>query len=270
MNRWIILAFSSSFQTATLRPSTGRFHGAPCSARRYRTTNVTTYAPAHARSIIQCRRGPRGNRFGHSDGRRPNRVAEMIRREIGPIIDDTYARVFRRQDGSAPVLISVVNVKCSEDLRNVRVNVSVYGTDEEKQKTLEWLRKARKEIRYKLAQSIHLKYIPELSFHESEMLAAVQTVDIINKLSREREEKSRVRSGDDATSDETDWKISDNDLDYDASADDALIFEDDEDDVDGAGAIIVDIESDEEERNRLANEAARDKFNEAASSNLNR
>lgn len=247
----------------------GQFCGAPRLNSRTSAGSLTG-TPARRKKVIECRRGGRQSRSAHGDGRRPNRVGELIRRELGPIIDDMFARAFRRSD-SMPMLISIVDVKCSDDLRSARVNVSVFGTDEEKKDTFDWLRKARKEARFKLAHCVHLKHIPELSFHESEMVAAIKTVDIINKLALEREKKQKTVTAD-SSENEASWKLSqDDDLDYDASADDALIFEeeDDEENDNDDDVIIVDIDSEGEEPFKANDNATRrDKFNERTSSNL--
>lgn len=168
-----------------------------------------------------------------SESRRPNRVSELLRRELGLIIDDTFARTFRRAEGAPALLISVVAVKCSDDLRSARVNMSIFGTDEDRLEVMTWLRQSRKEIRFAVAQAVSMKYIPDLSFSESEMGAAVKTVNILNQLAREREAKA-----DDVDDDEAGGKVAvdewtseegEGDLDYDASGDDGLIFEDDDD-----------------------------------------
>lgn len=227
--------------------------------------------------VIECRRGSRNSRnqqqqFDSTAGRRPNRVSELIRREVGPIIDDYLASAFRRarppsasssSDGDAsPVdaaaaaaadaaitvsptlLVSVVDVKCSPDLRNARVSVSVLGTDDDRTKVMSWLRMIRKEIRYELAQCVTLKYMPDVSFAESELAAAANTVNILNKLANKRASKSDVN----AQAADTDMAAGgpglDDGLDYDASADDAIIFEDEgseEEDDDDDGVMIIDV-----------------------------
>lgn len=145
------------------------------------------------RVVIHCgRRG--GSRGGgtfrpRGDGRRPNRVAELIRREISAIIDDAYSRAFSADDTTSSVLVSVVDVKCSDDLRHARVSVSVLGTEDEKNRALNWLKSATRELRFKLAQCVKLKYIPQLSFTESELCKAFKTMTILDDLAKERELK---------------------------------------------------------------------------------
>lgn len=210
------------------------------------------------------RRNSGGRDKRRGDGRRPNRVGELIRREISGIIDDAFAHSHRHEDKSSPVLISVVDVKCSDDLRNARVNVSVWGSDEEKVNAISWLRRARKEIRYELAQSVKLKYIPELSFTESEMAQAVKTVGILNKLATEREHKQMSRSGQGAKVGSSNFEP---DMGFNSSASDALILEDldvdgliDVDD-DASDALIVDVPGDDDFENMNDDQVRRELFN---------
>lgn len=205
-------------------------------------------AGGNSRVTVECKRGGRYSRSGHGEGRRSHRVGELIRREVGKIIDDTISTTYRSNTGNA-LLISVVDVKCSSDLRNARVSISVLGSSEQRGEAVSYLRQSAKEIRFQLAQSIRMKYVPDLSFVESELADATSTVQILNMLTREREEKARRTS---ELADSTvgvnvglssDGTLKDNSLDYDTLAEDALIFDDDdidEDDMDGLN--IVDIE----------------------------
>lgn len=218
---------------------------------------ISTSIPQPKNIVVHCKRGSGGGRDNkrRGDGRRPNRVGELIRREISPIIDDAFARSFRLEDGSSPVLVSVVDVSCSDDLRNAKVNVSIYGTDEEKSIALQWLRRSRREIRYELAQCVKLKYMPELSFAESEMLQAVKTVNILNMLAKEREMK---QAGEE---EETETVVNEQDLDMDASAEDAIIVDDldeydgliDEED-EGEDAQIIEVTESNENMDEISDE----------------
>lgn len=206
---------------------------------------------------VECKRGGRYPRSGHGEGRRSNRVGEMIRREVGRIIDDTVSSTYRSETGNT-LLISVVDVKCSSDLRNARVSISVLGSNDDRREAVTYLRQSAKEIRYQLAQCIRMKYVPDLSFVESELADATNTVNILNKLAREREEKALRRSELENLSDAAigveaglPSTSRDNSLDYDASAEDALIFDDDDDEEDDDGNLdglhIVDIEDTDDE-----------------------
>lgn len=215
------------------------------------------------RVVVHCgRRGSSGrDNKRRGDGRRPNRVGELIRREVSPIITDAYARAFRGAESSSAVMVSVVDVRCSDDLRNANVSVSVLGSNDQKTEALKWLRAAKKEIRFELAKSVHLKYIPELSFTESEMAQAVQTVNILNKLAKEREEKVlRQQQEPGSVGPESGMSFtSQQGLDLDASAEDAIILDEFfDEDADAEDALIINVTEEDEDLEEMDDEKLRD------------
>jgi ribosome-binding factor A len=160
------------------------------------------------------------------DGVRPHRVGEMIRREISPIVDDAFAGMpeFREEQ---PLLVSVVDVRCSDDLRNARVSVSIFGSDEQRKSALSWLKENRRALRYELAQCLRgMKSVPELSFAESEVAQAVKTVGILNMLSRQREEKLTGPQQPNSVLADDDGVNGEDELEMDAMADNPFIDDD--------------------------------------------
>lgn len=151
---------------------------------------------AHPRrsTIVSRRNANKTKEKRRGDNRRPNRVGELIRREISPIIDDAFSMAFETEKGS-PVLVSVEDVMCSPDLRNARVSISIMGTVDQKALVLKWLKDTKKSLRFELAQCLHMKYVPELIFGESEVSSATKTVNILEMLAYEREEKAKLQSG---------------------------------------------------------------------------
>jgi len=115
----------------------------------------------------------------------------MIYREITPIVEDAFANAFEGEDtkDSGPVVVSVEGVSLTPDLRTARVRVTVQGSVAQKRQVLKWLKQTSKSLRFELAQCIHMKYVPELSFGESDEPSAVRTVDLLERLERERKEK---------------------------------------------------------------------------------
>ncbi len=149
---------------------------------------------SEGRTIVCRRNAGKSKDKRRGDGRRPFQVGELIRREISPIIEDAFSAAF---DGESdvPVLVSVVDVTCSPDLRNARVSISVLGSEDQKKLVLKWLKNARKSIRFELAQCLHMKYVPELQFGQSEVAQATKTVNILEMLAHEREEKAKRQAG---------------------------------------------------------------------------
>lgn len=59
---------------------------------------------------------------------------------------------------------TVTAVRISADLRHARVFVSVLGTAEEQEATMEGLASAAPRLRAELGQQVRMKYLPELVF----------------------------------------------------------------------------------------------------------
>jgi ribosome-binding factor A len=85
------------------------------------------------------------------------RVAEAIRRELGFIFD-------RELEDPRIGMVTVTRVDLSDDLRHAKVFVSFLGDDEEKERGLKLIRKARGYLRSELAGRLDLRVVPELAF----------------------------------------------------------------------------------------------------------
>lgn len=89
---------------------------------------------------------------------RAQRIAEEIKRELSDILRNHV------KDPRVTTMASVIKVDVSKDLRHARIYVSVLGSKEEKQKTMEGLDRATGFIRKELGQRLGLRYVPEISF----------------------------------------------------------------------------------------------------------
>lgn len=85
------------------------------------------------------------------------RIQDQLREEISIIIQREL-----RDPGIG--FVTVVEVKMSEDLRLAKVYYSVYGSDEDWQKTKEALERSKGYIKFLLGKRIRIKYMPELAF----------------------------------------------------------------------------------------------------------
>jgi len=89
--------------------------------------------------------------------RRTDRVEELLKEEI--------ARVVRLEVKDPRVgFATIMHVDVSRDLRHARVYVSVMGDEEEKQASVEALRRASGFIRGRVGREVTLKRLPELHF----------------------------------------------------------------------------------------------------------
>src|SRR4051812_14536653 len=99
----------------------------------------------------------RGGSSMSSGGGRMRRVDEAVREVLGDAVT---------QDLKDPRVgfVTVTEVKTSTDLRHARVFVSVLGTPEEREATLDGLRSAHGVLQARVARELRLKRTPALEF----------------------------------------------------------------------------------------------------------
>jgi len=91
------------------------------------------------------------------------RVNGLLKREIGEI----FERLVR---GRVSGLVTITDIKTAPDLRTAIVYVSVYGSDEQKERAMHVLSQERKEIQRLISHRVKLKFTPVLDFRLDEHL----------------------------------------------------------------------------------------------------
>ena len=91
------------------------------------------------------------------DERRGGRVNSTIQRELGQLIEEL-------SDPRLSPMTSVTSVDVNRDLSMAKVHISVLGTDEEREDTLEALRSAATRLRMEISQRIVIRKMPRLTF----------------------------------------------------------------------------------------------------------
>lgn len=95
------------------------------------------------------------------------RVNELLKRELGNLINR------KNIAPSNSILVSVTEVKTTNDLRKALVFVSIFGGDDnDANEILQRLKKKRVEIQHDISQVITLKYTPVLRFELDKRVAA--------------------------------------------------------------------------------------------------
>ena len=89
---------------------------------------------------------------------RPERVAQLMRREIAEVLQR------RMRDPRVTGMVSVTDVEVSHDLSAARVFVSIMPDGPERQRSLDALQSAAGYIRHELAPRLGLREVPELRF----------------------------------------------------------------------------------------------------------
>lgn len=101
-----------------------------------------------------------------AQGRRVERVASLIRREISELLSSSI-RDARVHQG----MVSVTSVEVAGDLQHCKIFVSVFGSDEERRQALEGLKAATPYVKGELGRRLQLRRTPEVAFLEDRSLA---------------------------------------------------------------------------------------------------
>lgn len=104
---------------------------------------------------------------------RPERVAELMKREISEIV----AR--RLRDPRIGAMVSVTDVEVTRDLAFARVWVGVLAEGGERERILEALQRAAGFVRHELAPRLGLREVPELRFQFDTSIERGMRVDAI-------------------------------------------------------------------------------------------
>jgi len=166
------------------------------------STQIPTSSTALYASFYD-RRGGRGS-ASYDRSKRQERVGHLVRNEIAmilqrgfPIIQNSY-----EDDGGSQIpedlrrRISLVNVDVSPDLRQARITVSIRGSSSDnaslskqdqmmdKRRAYSWLVSNTKSIRHALSKRMkHSKVLPNLTFVQADVGAAVDVMSLIDKIS---------------------------------------------------------------------------------------
>lgn len=89
--------------------------------------------------------------------RRPEKVAELVREEIIQIVG------YELEDPRV-ALVTVTDVRMSDNLRDARVYVTSVGTEAERAAALVALRKAAPFVRRQLGLALSMRHTPEIHF----------------------------------------------------------------------------------------------------------
>ena len=111
---------------------------------------------------------------------RSDRIAQQIKRELAEIILRNELK-----DDRIGGLVSIIDVKVSGDLRNVKVLFSVYGEESQKIGTLAALEAASGFLRGEICRRLGIKFAPELIFKLDDSLEKGDKVlELLDKIKK--------------------------------------------------------------------------------------
>ncbi|KXS50299.1 MAG: ribosome-binding factor A [Halanaerobium sp. 4-GBenrich] len=115
--------------------------------------------------------------------KRAIRVGELLKEEISQI-------VLREMKDPRIGFVSVTDVEVSGDLRHAKVFISVYGTDKEKEETMEGLQQAQGFVRKLVGERVKIHHTPEIIFRYDDSIEnGVHISEIIKDLKESGEIK---------------------------------------------------------------------------------
>lgn len=107
--------------------------------------------------------------------KRSQRLQELLLKEISLLIQ-------RGIKDPRVGFATVTQIDLSDNLRHAKVFVSIMGSEQEIEETLEGLKSAKSYIRKTLGKNLYLRYIPELEFKKD---SGFEYFDKISKLLNE-------------------------------------------------------------------------------------
>ncbi|MFN5465775.1 MAG: 30S ribosome-binding factor RbfA [Cyanobacteriota bacterium] len=117
-----------------------------------------------------------------AQGRRVERVASLIRKEISELLS-TGIRDGRVHQG----MVSITSVEVAGDLQHCKIFVSVYGTEEERRQALDGLKAATPFVKGELGRRLQLRRTPEVVFQLDRSLERGSTVlGLLSELEQDR------------------------------------------------------------------------------------
>ncbi len=122
---------------------------------------------------------------------RVRRVAEQVKKDVSQIIGNEM------KDPRLAGITSVTDVQLSRDLRYASIYVSIFGSDQEKEETLQTLIKATGFIRTEIGKRIRLRYTPEINFFLDNSIEYGAHIERVIKSLKEDEKSENDRSSED-------------------------------------------------------------------------
>ncbi|MTI57347.1 30S ribosome-binding factor RbfA [Geosporobacter ferrireducens] len=115
---------------------------------------------------------------------RTNRIGEEIKKLVSHLIRNEL------KDPRISNLTSVVEVDVTRDLRYANIYISVYGTKEEQENTIDGLIKATGFVRKEIGKNLKLRYTPEPIFKmDTSIEKGLYISRLINKVNEKTPEE---------------------------------------------------------------------------------
>ena len=126
-----------------------------------------------------------------AQGRRVERVAALIRREVSELLVNGI-----KDERVSLGMVSVTNVEVAGDLQHCKIFVSVYGSPEVQQEALAGLRSAANYVKGELSRRLNMRRTPEVVFQlDRGIEKGTSVLGLLNKLEEQRQERGEIPDG---------------------------------------------------------------------------
>ena len=132
-----------------------------------------------------------------AQGRRVERVAALVRREVSELLVNGI-----RDERVHHGMVSVTSVDVAGDLQHCRIRVSVLGSEEDRQQVMEGLKAATPYVKGELGRRLKMRRTPEVVFQLDRGLErGTSVLSLLNRLEEERRERGEIPVGTDVEDD---------------------------------------------------------------------
>ena len=126
-----------------------------------------------------------------AQGRRVERVAALIRREVSELLLSGI-----KDERVSQGMVSITHVEVAGDLQHCKIFVSVYGSSEAQEQALAGLRSAANYVKGELGRRLKMRRTPEVVFMLDRGLEkGTSVLGLLNRLEAERQEKGEPAEG---------------------------------------------------------------------------
>jgi ribosome-binding factor A len=126
-----------------------------------------------------------------AQGRRVERVAALIRREVSELLVNGI-----KDERVSMGMVSVTNVEVAGDLQHCKIFVSVYGSADAQQQALEGLRSAANYVKGELGRRLNMRRTPEVVFQlDRGIEKGTSVLGLLNQLESQRQERGEIPEG---------------------------------------------------------------------------
>jgi len=120
--------------------------------------------------------------------KRINRISEEVKKVVSDLIQNEI------KDPRISGMPSVNKVSVTKDLRFAKIYISVLGSEEDKESTIEGLQSAKGFVRKEIGNRINLRHVPEPIFMLDESIEqALYMLKLIEEVNRDSKEDSDAK-----------------------------------------------------------------------------